>query len=145
MFFNNKRAKFFRDKYAPRTWPPFRTLPLQHDCLDGHDFFSDLDPMNSSRILAGNKAYLNQMDQWLNGTINKWTLCWRATEHGWDVTAQFHPRCDYKAPTVTIVQVGQYIFGGFADKSWDGMICLCLVKIQDEFTVRPQHGRGGQH
>ena len=36
IFFNNKRAKFSRDLYAPSTWLPFRrsTVLLRHDCHD---------------------------------------------------------------------------------------------------------------
>ena len=95
----------------------------QNGCI--LNFRSDLGAMTTSMVLAGNLTYFGLLHQWLNGTKNNWTLCWRATKHGW-AASDFHVRCDYKAPTVTIVQVGQYICGGFSDKSWEGMIFLCL-------------------
>jgi len=47
-----------------------------------------------------------------------WLRCWHAAQDGWDISKTFHPQCDGKGATVTIVRVGQYIFGGFNDKSW---------------------------
>ena len=76
--------------------------------------------MRDSRILEGNAAYFNQMYQWLTSTAGNWRLCWRATIHGW-AAKEFHARCNYKVPTVTVIQVGQYVFGGFADKTWEGI------------------------
>ena len=46
--------------------------------------------------------------------------CWHAKTDGW-AASTFHSNCDGKGPTVTIVQVGSYIFGGYTDKSWGGM------------------------
>ena len=43
--------------------------------------------------------------------------CWRAKTDGWAATT-FHSNCDGKGPTVTIIQVGSYIFGGYTDVSW---------------------------
>ena len=45
--------------------------------------------------------------------------CWHAKTDGW-AASTFHSNCDGKGPTVTIVQVGSYIFGGYTDKSWGG-------------------------
>ena len=87
------------------------------------NFNSEFGAMTTSKILAGDATYFGHLSQWLNGT--NWKLCWRATKHGW-AASEFHARCDNKVPTVTIVQVGQYIFGGYSDKSWDGMIFLCF-------------------
>jgi hypothetical protein len=44
---------------------------------------------------------------------------WRATKHGW-AAKTFHGNCDYKKPTVTIIKVGNFIFGGYATESWKG-------------------------
>ena len=30
----------------------------------------------------------------------------------------FHGNCDDKGPTVTIIQVGSFIFGGYSDVTW---------------------------
>ena len=46
--------------------------------------------------------------------------CWHAKTDGW-AASTFHSNCDGKGPTVTIVQVGSYIFGGYTEKSWGGM------------------------
>ena len=48
-------------------------------------------------------------------------LCWRATRDGW-LGGTFHAYCDYKKPTVTIVKVGRYVFGGYTTASWGGKI-----------------------
>ena len=62
--------------------------------------------------------------EWLpteNGRGN-WSICWRATKDGWDVSV-FHSNCDGKKPTLTIVQVVKnnkmYVFGGYATESWE--------------------------
>ena len=43
--------------------------------------------------------------------------CWRAKTDGW-AASTFHSNCDGKGPTVTVIQVGSYIFGGYTDVSW---------------------------
>ena len=43
--------------------------------------------------------------------------CWHAKTDGW-AASTFHSNCDGKGPTVTIIQVGSYIFGGYTDVSW---------------------------
>ena len=43
--------------------------------------------------------------------------CWRAKTGGW-AASTFHSNCDGMGPTVTIIQVGSYIFGGYTDISW---------------------------
>ena len=46
-----------------------------------------------------------------------WKRCWRASVDGW-AASTFHSRCDGKGPTVTIIRVGRYIFGGYTSLSW---------------------------
>ena len=43
--------------------------------------------------------------------------CWHAKADGW-AAATFHNNCDGKGPTVTIIQVNSYIFGGYTNVSW---------------------------
>ena len=75
---------------------------------------------NQSAILFGKIDYDQQLKQWIGG--NKASkLCWRATIDGW-AASTFHSNCDDKAPTVTIVKVGDYIFGGYATATWTGKI-----------------------
>ena len=49
---------------------------------------------------------------------DKWTLLYRATEHGFDVS-EFHSRCDNKGPTITLVK-SEFggLFGGYTPISW---------------------------
>ena len=48
---------------------------------------------------------------------SRFVRCWRAKTGGW-AASTFHSNCDGKGPTVTIIQVGSYIFGGYTDVSW---------------------------
>ena len=50
---------------------------------------------------------------------SQWRRCWRASLDGW-AAGTFHSLCDDKGPTVTIVGVGQYIFGAYTRISWGG-------------------------
>jgi hypothetical protein len=80
-------------------------------CLEAGDF--------DSVILSG-YSYDQTLKSWIGGHfISK--LCWRASRDGWSASV-FHSNCDNKKPTVTIVKVGQYIFGGYATASWEGKI-----------------------
>ena len=45
--------------------------------------------------------------------------CWHAKTDGW-AASTFHSNCDGRGPTVTIVKVNEYIFGGYTDVSWRG-------------------------
>ena len=47
-------------------------------------------------------------------------LCYRASVHGWSIQ-QFHQHCDDKEGTVVLVKVGNYIFGGYTDQTWQGI------------------------
>ena len=43
--------------------------------------------------------------------------CWHAKTDGW-AASTFHSNCDGRGPTVTIIKVNDYIFGGYTDVSW---------------------------
>ncbi|CAB3995011.1 basement membrane-specific heparan sulfate proteoglycan core -like [Paramuricea clavata] len=75
------------------------------------------DPLLESDILSGNTYYWRLLKMWIGGKTT-WKLCWRATRDGW-AAKTFHSNCDYKKRTVTLVKVGQYIFGGYATASWE--------------------------
>jgi hypothetical protein len=78
-----------------------------------------LTPSVDSAILSGEPAdFLTRLTSWIENTSTNWTLCWRATIHGW-AASTFHGNCDYKKPTVTIIKVGNFIFGGYATVSWE--------------------------
>ena len=62
------------------------------------------------------------MKEWLDNVIDpdlRWKNCYRATQHGWNAS-EFHKRCDKKGPTLTLVQVGKSVFGGYTDLDWGG-------------------------
>ncbi|XP_068717229.1 otolin-1-like [Montipora capricornis] len=52
-----------------------------------------------------------------NPSRSMFVRCWRAKTDGW-YAFNFHRNCDAKGPTVTIIKVGSYIFGGYTDVSW---------------------------
>ena len=49
----------------------------------------------------------------------KWRLLFRASRDGFEA---FHSKCDDKGPTVTVLQSGSFIFGGFTEAEW---WCAC--------------------
>ena len=73
---------------------------------------------NNSTILHDHDDYGKQVMTWL-GDQFQWRLCYRASVHGWSAQ-NFHTMCDNKGPTVTIVKVGECIFGGYTDQNWQG-------------------------
>ena len=87
--------------------------------------------LDDSRILSRDTRKISQLNNWLlphlrNALKSYWALCWRASIHGWSAQT-FHRRCDGRGPTVTIIKVGSYIFGGYTDKSWRCMNDFCLL------------------
>ena len=87
---------------------------------------NSLDGLAGSTIVSSlDSKYLDQLNSYLDPVRqttgrSRFVRCWHAKTDGWASSA-FHSNCDGKGPTVTIVQVGSYIFGGYADKSWGGM------------------------
>ena len=74
----------------------------------------------NSVIVGNNSEYLANLTNWIKPrrSGSDWKLCWRASRDGWD-NNQFHSLCDEKGPTITIVKVGKYIFGGYTSLSWN--------------------------
>ena len=60
-------------------------------------------------------------------------LLFRASQDGF-MAKTFHSKCDNKGPTVTIVQSGKYIFGGFTEESWDSKYSSVIRIVQTEFS-----------
>ena len=87
---------------------------------------NSLDGLTGSTILSNlHTKYLDQLNSYLDPVFrspgrSRFVRCWYAKADGW-ASSTFHSNCDGKGPTVTIVQVGSYIFGGYIDKSWGGM------------------------
>ena len=77
--------------------------------------------MNASVILGKEKEYFD-LAWFLKSVIissvrSRFVRCWHAKDDGW-AGSTFHGNCDDKGPTVTIIQVGSFIFGGYSDVSW---------------------------
>ena len=77
-----------------------------------------------SDIIGSSTNYQQQLASWLSPVLQSssksmWTRCWHGHTDGF-AASTFHSKCDNKGPTVTIVQVGSYVFGGYTDKSWTG-------------------------
>ena len=71
----------------------------------------------NSSIIGDSDFYQSTLSMYLKpavGSNPQWLLCWRASLHGWGART-WHTRCDGKPDTVTIIKVGQNIFGGYAD------------------------------
>ena len=86
-------------------------------------FFIVVGALSSSSILGRlDSKYLGKLNSYLYPVLqsksrSRFVRCWHAKTDGW-AASTFHSNCDGKGPTVTIVQVGSYIFGGYTDKSW---------------------------
>ena len=75
-----------------------------------------------SKILKGHSDYSKKLSEYLKPVERsgkKWTRCYRASESSYSAYS-FHSACNYKGPTVVLVQVGNYVFGGYTDKNWGG-------------------------
>lgn len=74
-----------------------------------------------SSIVGNNETHITALNKWLypvvRSTTSSWVTCWKASKHGWE-GSKFHELCDNKGPTLVIVRVGVYIFGGYAGVSW---------------------------
>ncbi|XP_066016656.1 uncharacterized protein [Pocillopora verrucosa] len=53
----------------------------------------------------------------LSSKWSRFVKCWHAKTDGW-AASTFHSNCDGRGPTVTIIKVNNYIFGGYTDVSW---------------------------
>ena len=103
------------------------------------DICSDLE----DSVIVGNSInYLRTLRSWLSPvarSVNSaWKRCWRASVDGW-ARSTFHSRCDGKGPTVTIIRVGKYIFGGYTSISWGKLILqkdIVLLLTATSFVLR---------
>ena len=73
--------------------------------------------MQDTVILKDHETLIRHLLGFLNNRTSPLKLCYRASLHGWS-SQQFHQQCDDKANTVVLVKVGNYIFGGYTDQTW---------------------------
>jgi len=75
--------------------------------------------------VGNSQNYLTWLDKWLKPVTRQssyWNRCYQATVNGWS-SSTFHSNCDGKGPSVTIIRVGKYIFGGYTSLSWTSSSC----------------------
>lgn len=92
-----------------------------------------------SSILPETDKHYETLLKWLDDIaagVSSWLPCYSVTNDNWNV-AHFHTKCDYKSATVTLVKVGDYIFGGFSDENWGGIICLFSCVFMKNYFEQP--------
>ena len=89
--------------------------------------------LGSSVILGDldHDKYLIQLITFLHPALpsasrNYFVRCWHAKTDG-SAASTFHSNCDGKGPTVTIIKYGQYIFGGYTDRSWKSTYVFLII------------------
>ncbi|XP_068673405.1 uncharacterized protein [Montipora foliosa] len=87
------------------------SLDFQEKALSSSSILNSLD----AKYLAKLHSFLEPVLQ--RSSCNRFVRCWHAKTDGW-AASTFHSNCDGKGPTVTIIKVGSYIFGGYTDVSW---------------------------
>ena len=76
--------------------------------------------LDYSSIVGNSQNILTWLDKWLKPVTRQssyWNRCYQATVNGWS-SSTFHSNCDSKGPTITIIRVRKYIFGGYTSVSW---------------------------
>ena len=113
--------RLFRKSFSqPSSAPASNDLFLSNTLCDAVFVLSTLvTGLKYSVIVGNNPEYLANLINWINPrrSENDWELCWRASRGDLD-NNKFHSLCDEKGPTITIVKVGNYIFGGYTSLSW---------------------------
>ena len=111
---------FRKSVTQPSSSPASNDLYLLNTVRDAVFVLSTLvTGLKYSVIVGNNPEYLANLINWINPrrSENDWELCWRASRGDLD-NDKFHSLCDEKGPTITIVKVGNYIFGGYTSLSW---------------------------
>ena len=111
---------FRKSVSQPSSAPASNDLFLLNTLCDAVFVLSTLvTGLKNSVIVGNNSEYLSNLTNWIKPrrSENDWKLCWRASRDGLDIN-QFHSLCNENGPTITIVKVKQYIFGGYTSLSW---------------------------
>ena len=90
--------------------------------------------MSDTVILKNEKELIRHLLSFLTNRESPLRLCYRASLHGWQVQ-KFHELCDGKAGTVVLVQVENWIFGGYTDQTWKGKIFYSFYPFVIKSTV----------
>ena len=90
--------------------------------------------LHYSSIVGNNLTFLAWLGKWLKPVTNQssyWNHCYQTTVNGWSSNT-FHLNCDAKGPSVTIIRVGKYIFGGYTSVPWSS-------KLPELFHLNRRH------
>ncbi|KAK3698424.1 hypothetical protein QZH41_001190 [Actinostola sp. cb2023] len=85
-----------------------------------------------SNILVNRTEYYDLLREWLapvTGVPTHWATCYHTKNDGWSAST-FHSRCNSIGPTITIIKVKDYIFGGYSDKDWRQRSFLDNAKLE---------------
>ena len=99
----------------------YRRKERNPDDISLCDFPTEYQIIPSSKILQGYAGYSRQLADYLRTVVmagKTWKLCFRASENNF-LSESFHAHCDDQGPTVTLVRVGEYVFGGYTDRAWN--------------------------
>ena len=92
-------------------------LFLEINCIN---FYKGLAAFIPDTVILENEGKLKEhLLSFLDNRETTLKLCYRASVHGWP-DEQFHQRCDDKPGMVVLVKVGNWIFGGYTDQTWQG-------------------------
>ena len=91
---------------------PLFSSTAQTGGLGASDILGELDQKDYTEKLL---SYLDPVIQ--SPDLSRFVRCWHAKTDG-SLASTFHSNCDEKGPTVTIIKVNSYIFGGYTDVSW---------------------------
>ena len=78
-----------------------------------------------SKILPESDEHYLTFLKWLDAaasSVSDWLICYNHMGPSMNIPA-FHEGCDYVGATVTLLRVGEYVFGGFSNENWGGMLC----------------------
>ena len=73
-------------------------------------------------VILTDRDFRNVLIRWIPMEFilaGEWRLLFRASRDGFTPSA-FHSRCDNQGPSVTVVNSGGRIFGGFTESAWAG-------------------------
>ena len=97
-----------------------------------------LDKLQFNSEIVTDNEHRKKLLQWLppkdtQKRQRRLRLLFRASQDGF-MAETFHSKCDNKGPTITIVQSGDNIFGGFTEESWDSKYSSIVRFIQTELS-----------
>ena len=105
----------------------YQIIDVQKTVWQGGEF------RNSSYIISNlNDEQKNALLSWLppQDIFINWVQLYSSSLQGWS-TATFHQICNNKGPTVIIARASNYVFGGYAEVSWNS--ANSFVKDENAF------------